>query len=235
MSGQPIYLLNRSRPLPPPWRYRDTQGSGYRGKGGMKFVRYRPNLSRIQRVLSRVQPEIKTYTATVSATTITSSGGVQHVSAVLQGDDYTERVGRRIFCLSVQLRLVLRPDADLVSTGAHWKGALIMDHANTGTAPSVADIYANQEIEDLRNAAPHNLKRFTTLYEGVEYVGINAATGAPALVFVNVYRKVNKKIWFSGTAQTDEGQNSIWLYQTSSEATDGPISDGFCRIRFIDM
>jgi len=195
----------------------------------------KPNLSRIQRLLATVQPEVKTYTATITAATITSSGGVQHVSAVGQGDDYTERVARRIFCLSVRLRLVLRPDADLVSTGCHWRGALIMDTSNIGTPPSVADIYANQEIEDLRNAAPHNLKRFRTIWEGTEYIGINAGTGPPALRFVDVYRKINKKIWFSGTAQTDEGQNSLWLYQTSSEATDGPISDGFCRIRFLDI
>jgi len=233
MAGLPVYLLDRTPALKPKLSsgLQQWRRMGVKGPPAKK----RTYKVRIPPSYARLGPEVKTYTATISATTIVSSGGVQHVSAVLQGDDYTERVGRRIFCLSVQVRLVLRADADLVSTGAHWKGAIIMDHANTGTAPSVADIYANQEIEDFRNAAPHNLKRFTTYWEEVRYVGINAGTGPPPLQYVNAYRKVNRPIWFSDTAQTDEGQNSLWLYQTSSEATDGPISDGFVRIRFLDM
>lgn len=217
-----------------PIRYHRSKGM-FRPLGG-KLRRLRRRINNVRKLNQIGFPEKKIYTATISAATIINTGSVSYLSGVAEGDDYTNRTGRKIYVKYLRVRLRMEANSMLANFNHCIRVAIVLDRFGTGTAITLSDIFANSIIEDLPNAANNQRARYQILYDKMHYINNTqtpVGTGL-AIKVVDIYKRLNKYITFTGTGQTEEGKNSLYLLMYSEDATNGPEVSGFARIAFTD-
>lgn len=137
------------------------------------------------------------------------------MSAVAEGDDFTNRDGRKIFAknLSVRYRL-LNPTGNPVNAA---RVVIFRDASTNGTAPTGAQLFQNgsSSVESAFNASNRN--RFRILYD--KYIPIiSNVLGTTSLSADVIYLDLAKKFpddvtTYIGTGSTDAdlGTNQYWM------------------------
>jgi len=150
---------------------------------------------------------------------------------IAQGDDYDERNGRSIRLKSLEWFGNLTMNAS--ATNSQYRLIIFVDHANQGVAPAVTDLLVSDAFASMRNGAPDNMKRYTILSDEL-YLLDSDSHGATLVV--KGFRKLETHMKFSGTgaAVASQGENSIWAYAVSNEATNTVAQNVNFRLRYID-
>lgn len=174
-------------------------------------------------IINSEKKQIDVIVPTNQSTTAT----VKHLSAVAQGDTINQRNGRSILAKSIELRLRVALNASAASTVLRY--VIFQDLNNTGTSPTAAQIGITT-VDALRLLDGVAEKRFKILLDKRLYVG----NGTAEQNNYNFFKKLDHHIRYSGTAATDEGQNTLWSLTVSNESTNVPALAGSTRIRFYD-
>ena len=168
----------------------------------------------------------------------TSANGVQGSSPTItclnllaQGDDYNSREGRSILAKTFQLqfRAIISSAA---TTPTFVRYVIFKDLGMDGSnAPSSGELVSS--IYAMRNSDPVYMKRYVVLCD--QTIG-NLSADSRENTYQEKFIRLNHHIKFAGTgtANTDQGEGSLWLLQVSNQATDTPTLIWTARLRFYD-
>lgn len=162
---------------------------------------------------------------------MTTTNALQVLNTCTQGDDATNRTGRKISVKSIFLRgYVTCPSTS--TTGGIVRIKIVWDSQANGSAPSATDIFVTDNAIAANNL--NNRERFKTLME--ETLPVSVATGGPAVAYFERYIDVNMETIFnSGNAGTvaDIQTGSIYLLHAyDGVATTAPNMRYYVRTRF---
>ncbi len=160
---------------------------------------------------------------------------VQNVSLIVQGDDVSNRHGRKIQAKSISVSGSIA--MAVASTATQVRFMIFRDNLGTTTAPTLADLFADENDffnnqHRLINEQP--MKRFTILWD--KFIVLNENfDGQLTTRGFKFFKKLNFPILYTGTASTDEGKNSIWFMSGSDEASSVPSVSGDILFHFSDL
>ena len=150
-----------------------------------------------------------------------TTGEVQQLTNISQGDNVNERQGNAITLKSLKLAGTVTLHAS--ASGSHVRIMIVRDNLGTTTPPVIGDMFSSVlQFNDNKHrlAAPQVVKRFTVLYDRFYMMDTSGLGTIKAIKFSKV---LNSKCYFTGTASTNEGKGNLYLFIASNEATNDPV------------
>lgn len=208
------------------------------GGNALKVAHQAYNMAKV--VAAIVNSEKKYFDTNPSSQIDHGTPYILGLTQMAQGDTNITRNGNTIALKSLQATLQLKFDpliADEVIRVVIFRD----NDNNSGTAPTVSDIYENPDVLSLRNK--NTPKRFTILYDKT-YTSNTSNT----MKIINYYKKFpmqkdakgnptrSVKAYFDGTAATDSTRGHIYLYVMGNIPTGTTLSSiyGYTRLRYYD-
>ncbi len=190
------------------------------GKARAKFtVADKRALNKVKRAVNNLEQNVHATAFTVDPN---SSGAVVNLTAVLQGIDSNDRIGDSLNPSHIECRGIITLHAS--ASDSRVRMMIVRDNFGTTTQPAITDMFtsvtqfaANKvSFGDVQSRA-----RFTVIWD--RYVLLDA--GAHGLTNTVVMKKklAKKPILYTGIQTTDEGQNNLYLFIASNEATNDPV------------
>lgn len=161
-----------------------------------------------------INSEKKYHTVSISGA-MSSSGSVQALTAISQGDTNSTREGNSLLLKSLYLRMCITQHSSAVST--FYRLLLIKDLQQVSdTSPGVTDIISSATIGSGLNKS--NAGRFQVLHEFVFSTDNSKTTTR----FIKKYIPQNFHIRYNGTTSTDIQKNGLYLVYLSDQGTNTP-------------
>lgn len=163
------------------------------------------------------------------------------VNGVATGTDFTQRIGRKINNVSVQLRGFFQPTLAAVSNTQteQVRCLLIEDSQTNGAAPAAADIFQDPaNTNSFMNL--NNRERFRVIYDKVltlaPYNTAIATQNTNNVPSLNVYKKVSVPTVYEGTAGTvgSIASGAIFFCTIGSNTVSNWVLNATLRVRFTD-
>lgn len=180
-------------------------------------------LKAVGQLASLLNVEYKKVDVAMSLTPDTT-GAVQHISGITQGDGASNRDGNQVKMKSLQVRATIARHAS--ATGTFVRLAIVKDTDNQGADPTCADILESVAVTAFTSY--NNRRRFIIIKEWI--IDLGDRTTAT----IEWYKKLTMKLNFSDTAATDTTDNHLYLMHLSNEATNKPTVIIKTRIRYLD-
>ncbi len=160
-----------------------------------------------------------------------TTGSVDNMTSIAQGDDFNARQGRKILLKSIRCKGIITQHASATQTGVRL--LLVRDNLGTTTVPSITDLFATAvTMHDNKNKLgdPQSNARFTVLMD--KYWILNGVGNNR--VAIDEYIKLNSHCYYTGTAASDEGKGNIYSFMVSTEASNDPVVSMECMTKYID-
>lgn len=159
-----------------------------------------------------VNAELKRIFFTQALTAFSDSGVIYHLTAIPEGSDSNERVGKSILATAINIRMGLELHASQ-TVGDHLRIIIFVDTENQDTDPTVTDYLAAADYLSHRNE--DNLPRFRCLKDQE----INLTEGGRSMSHFNLYRKLNFHIRYTGATGADTDINQIYMLLINYRST----------------
>jgi hypothetical protein len=160
-----------------------------------------------------------------------TTGAVVSLGDIAQGDDFTERNGRKVRIKSIRHKGKIIMNSS-VTTNTDIRAIIVRDNSGTTTQPTIGQVFANAAamFNNLQHLSdPQTNSRFSILSDFFFTV-----TPEHPVVTFDVYQKSDWHMVFSGTGATDEGKGGLYLMIASTEATNDPVVTASTNVRYID-
>lgn len=160
-----------------------------------------------------------------------TTGSTVNITALGQGDDYTNRQGRKIKLFSIRHQGSITLNSSATATSARF--VVVRDNLGSTSQPTIANLFgsATNMLNNLsRLDDPQTNARFSILYD--RWLFVNAGTAEAKKI--DFYHKISSHVTYTGTASTDEGKGCIYVMSVSSESTNDPVVEVISTIKFID-
>jgi len=189
----------------------------------------------LQRFVSTLKPEIKYHDTSASAVNLTTTGAVDHITDIAQGDTDSTRTGNSINVVSVTFKGSLGNFN--ASVHFHYRVAIVQDkQQRSDTSPTAGDIFSDGiSTSNPVTAVPTraNLERFKIIYMSPPYSSIGLQLGN-----VNNYyeftKKMNLKVSYNGSASSDIEKNGLYCVFLTDDTSGAVDFNGLARIGFTD-
>lgn len=187
----------------------------------------------VARLKKVVHPETYEYDTSNTDQLSTFTAVVTPISNLAEGDDDGNRTGYTIYGRSLRLScdwIVNSSNAEPQKT----RVMVICDTSNTGATPTSAQLFGSLSgTENIVNAPilASALPRFKVMFDTLRWIG-NASNQAQQ---IRKFIKVNKRIQFTGTANTDLGKGQLYLvFMSSNSAANQPSFNYHTRLNYLD-
>lgn len=214
---------------------------GQRGRRGYRYLRPRvPLASRgFYGPGQRVPQERKVIDVQAATSVCNTTGAVTLINGVATGTDFTQRIGRKIKMVSVQIRGWLVPDDNIVNPNMA-RIMVVYDSQPNGALAAVTDILLQADATSMMNL--NNRDRFRVLLDEQLASGPRNDTASIAVadnvsLSVNRYVKCNWDVVFDGTAATIGSiqTGALLLVTVGMQAAGNANTLTYStRVRFID-
>ena len=173
-----------------------------------------------------LNPEYKFLEAINTITPVTT-GKIQPLSIIPQGDQNTQRSGNEIKVTSLLMRATMSKATAATSTKIRL--IIFSDVSSNGALPALADVLQTANQDSPINRV--NGTRFTVLCDK-SYI-VDGSTPKKQLY---IYKKLQHHIHYLTTDNTNAslGQGQIYLAAITDEATNAPTISYNSRMRFLD-
>lgn len=208
-------------------------GWGWKGSKEPKRNKTSDALTRLQRQVALLKPEVKYFQGTISNSNITQAAGICiSVSDVLQGITDANRVADDVRAISIRVR-ALFTDVTAVTL---LRFLVVKDKETNGVSPTVAGNSVTSIFNSVNPRAAmqlsSNRKRFTILYDQ-SFTNTQAASGYYRAPFVDTgVIKLSGTTSYLGTAgaTTDLGRNQYYVVILVDGADTADVNGGweFC-------
>lgn len=181
-------------------------------------------------IYSLINVEFKYYTLSFSGQNPTTAPQFDLLTGIAQGDDVSNRSGRKILLKSVFIRGNLNINSSATQTNVRFM--IIMDKNGNGATPGAAEVFNSTSSINLVLNPDNAGERFKVLWDKNFNLSINGRGNATVYKYIKLFNHCG----FDGTsgAVGDCTSNHLWLVTISSEATNTPAWSAFTRVRFID-
>ncbi len=160
-----------------------------------------------------------------------TTGTVQNLTAIAQGDTINARQGNKIRAKRIALsgNAVINASA----TQTRLRMLIVRDNNGSTSQPAIADLFddvTSFRANKLKKTDPQNNSRFTVLWD--KFIILDSIN--QSMVAFNWSMSLDHHIFYSGTASTDEGKGNLYLFMNSSEATNDPVVAADAAVFYID-
>lgn len=214
------------------------RGRGYYGRKGKRknYIFYRRLKNKTywmaKKALALTNPEFKLHNFQQTANTINTSGTIDTISLIAQGDTDTTRDGNSIKITRMHIRGFIKQDA--VATQTMIRMMVVLDRQTNGAQFSMSDLIADTTAGDaiVSPLVINNKFRFRVLVDRVYHMSSESST----IIKFNIFRKMGMKMRYSANAAaiTSCPSKSIAVVFISDEATNSPTVTYFSRLRYLD-
>lgn len=157
-----------------------------------------------------------------------------YISPIPEGDGIGTRQAREVFATGLQLQGGIAAGA--ASTGnMRCRVVVIQDNENSGSTPTITDLFIANNADSLYNYSSENLDRFTILYDKIVNIGPLGSGETGAIIRFN--KKMRKRIQFTGAGATatSAGEGALFLlYCVDSFAGAAPAITVNTRVWYDD-
>lgn len=171
---------------------------------------------------------------------VNTTGSVTLLNGVATGTDFTERIGRRVKCVALQVRGYGGYDTNSAGNSQLIRFLLVEDMQTNGVLAGVTDILQTAHPASFMNM--NNRERFrvicdkTFILASLTSAAANCAT--PSVFKFDIYKKINVPVTFEGTSNTVGSISSgallaVWVGSTAAGTNDAYANCTF-RVRFTD-
>ncbi len=151
-----------------------------------------------------------------------TTGTVSNLSAVAQEVDSNDRLGDAIMPQMLEATGIITLHAS--ATNSQVRMMIVRDNFGTTAIPAITDLFSSvtqffqnrPAIGDVQSRA-----RFTVIWD--KFVILEANSYGSTIAVKMKKKLAQKQILYTGPAGTDEGQNNLYLFLASSEATNDPV------------
>lgn len=176
--------------------------------------------------------EFKAYDFALATSNLDTTGSIQLLNTITQGDDISNREGRQLTIKSIELMLQAQAD-DTTGVRQECLTMLVYDLAPQGALPAIGDILASAMVRSARNL--NNRHRFIVLKRW-DYM-VYPDTTANNSKLLKYYKKHNLTTTYNNTGSGIQYISNGALYLVTlgtveSGATAGNVY-GNIRLRFI--
>lgn len=180
-------------------------------------------------------PELKDIETAVTGASLDTTGSVTLLNGVAQGQDLTDRIGRKFSMKSILLRFTVIYGAAAVS-GSIARWLIVYDKQTNGVAPAVLDVLTVGSPTAFNNLT--NRDRFIVIYDKIHNIGTGPANDN-GFSYVMKYRKCNLETTNGGTGATvaSIATGGLFLIGVSDRpaGTTAPrFESASVRVRFTD-
>lgn len=175
-----------------------------------------------------INSEKKTYDVEIINSTQGTTGSIVELTGMAQGDDYNGRDGRSILLKSLEVKGVMVRNTS--STSTIIRIILFKDNNADGSNPTALELLTTDSNNSLRNAAPHNMKRFH-IYVDKVYM-LDAAKSN--LAKFDFYKELNHHVKYASSAASTSNEGSLWCYLVSNDGINSPSITLRSRVRYYD-
>jgi len=221
------------------YRKKRNNNGGFRRKRKQKRYRnYNSNFtygqvldkvtSDVARLKGLINVEFKSVD-TINDLTVTSTNSIVLINALVVGDDFSNRDGRKVRFKSVEITLNIVQNATPINT--FMRIMVVIDKQPNEILLVITDLLTANTMDSHRNL--DHRKRFVILRDEV----ISLSDAERTNMTWNYYKQLDMITIYdnSNTGDiTDITTNAIYLIMTSSEASNGPAVNQAVRMRFID-
>ncbi len=211
-----------------PHRHRRMTGKGSKGAQALRKV------NKLERVVGR--PEYKVIRTAISATPETAAGEVLNMTAIAQGDGESARDGNIVQLKSIEIGGTTLINASATITGVRMM--LVRDNSRDAAIPTFTGLFPDASTAASmapRSSGLFRNSKWTVLWDHKFILEITPGGSNSSIQIFHFYKSLNHKVTFSGSGATDEGSGMVYLFVISDEATNSPLIDGDCIVRFTDV
>lgn len=174
-------------------------------------------VSRLQRQVALLKPEVKHFTATATITNISAAaGGIVNLTGIIQGAGTTDRIGDVIRAQTIEVILA----EGSVAVGKQVRFIIIKDTQAAGSVPVVAGVGSSvltTAAPSTAMLAPTARPRYKVLYDEI-HMHSNVVYGAYTSEIRRCGFQLNFPIHFVGNSAVDYGKNTLWLIALTDDA-----------------
>jgi len=192
-------------------------GSAKNGPPAKKAKTLATKVTRLQRQVALLKPEVKHIVTLANFVNITAAaGGIQPLVLVDQGTTASERVGDVIRAQSIEIII----SEGSVSAGAQVRFIIVKDTQNAGAVPTISGSTSAVMSSFSPSTAflnPSARPRYKILYDDIHVHETLAYSEYPSSIRRCGF-KLNFPITFIGAGGGDYGKNSLWLIVLTNDA-----------------
>lgn len=172
--------------------------------------------------------EIKS-TATSFSETVNSVGNIQLISAIPEGTDYDDRVGKKVSLRSFQIQGLHINNDTTLGVPTFIRLMVVRDNSFSGSAPAISDILLTSQTYSVRNPRPDLMKKYTVLYD---YRSWNERENSGKIF--SKYRKIRGQSVFDGSGLNDVNKGALYVVVFSNRSTDLPTVSFQTMVKYVD-
>lgn len=186
----------------------------------------------LQRVVSNLSPELKTIEINSNVTNLTSAGSIQHLTAIAQGNDVSEREANTINLKEILMQSSFTVGSDS-TTANSYRIAIVRDTQQVAdTTPAVTDIFSSANpLIAMPNIA--NRERFKFLYLSPIDTLVFTLQGGKNPNYRFTW-KGNYKVSYNGTAAADIQKGGLYIVFLTDSANNTMDFVSRVRLTFTD-
>jgi len=197
------------------------------------------NKAPMQRPTQRVDADIKFVDVAQAGYSCDTTGSITYLNGVATGTDFTNRIGRRIRNLRMELFGFFAQNSNTATADNLCRIMVVLDRQPNGGLPAVTDILAASTSCSSVNV--NNLKRFSILSDHFQEVGqynntaTQAAIAAPGTAKIILRMNLGFLTEYLGTAAaiTSVATNSLLLLTIGAvPSPDGHVFNCTTRVYF---
>lgn len=159
-----------------------------------------------------------------------TTGAVVALTNIAQGSDKDERQGNKLRVKRLSLGGVITLHAS--ATDSRVRMTIIRDNNGSTTQPAITDLFgtvADHFNNSIKTGDPQSNSRFSVLWD--KMLIVNSDTPTKQLKYA---MELDHHVFYTGTASTDEGKGHMYLFISSSEATNDPVVAIKAQVWYID-
>jgi len=195
-------------------------------------------VTRLQRQVAVLRPELKWVTSGSSITNVDDgAGGIAYLSGISQGTDIVNRVGDYVHAKKIDINVKVVSGIESAASHVTYRVLLVLDKDSNGTVPTIAAVAnailtGTQPINQLNRTTAG---RFKILRDKI-LSSTALITGANEFLW-KWEVDLNHKMTFRGTAgsQAEAGKNSLYLVCLSDGTADTVDFASSQQIGFTDV
>jgi len=195
-----------------------------RGRGRPR----KTNVAQQVRNIINKTAEVKFHDATTSAA-VTTASGFHHATNIAEGDDYNERIGRKINLLS----LLVKGYITCITTSDIVRVYVVYDKEPQQTQPAIADILVADGVNTFPNI--NNVQRFKILYDRVFNLTLQDGAETTQQKFKFYKRFKNAEISWKTDGANLPNKGGIYVYAVALNNAAATVNWSVnSRLRFTD-
>lgn len=147
-----------------------------------------------------------------------TTAGVIQLNDIDEGNSEHERNGSGIFMRHLSMSGTISQDVEVVGTTLLHRLVVVVEYSHAvGTDPTWLNVFDNTSVYALRNYDGRT--KYNVIFDKVYSTVRDESATVRSLIPFQIFRKLNKRVAYTGNVGTSVIKNALWFMYVSTAAT----------------